>query len=131
MRNLLLFNPENLSEEKNEELSAILKLTLKTSRAWFLQEWFRHFWEEKDAVGGRAFFESWYSRAIRSRLEPVKKVARVLKQRLGRIVTWFANPISNGRAGFNSRIQSIMSSGSRISSLRTLSNPNPLLLRET
>jgi transposase len=33
-------------------------------------------------VGGRAFFDSWYSWAIRSQLEPVKKVARMLKGRL-------------------------------------------------
>ncbi|MFK7818434.1 MAG: ISL3 family transposase, partial [Planctomycetaceae bacterium] len=106
----LLFNPENLTQEKGEQLNAIVKSTLKTGRAWQLRELFRHFWEETDAVGGRAFFDHWYSWAIRSRLEPVKKVARMLKGRLGRILTWFASPISNGPSeGFNSRIQAIKS----------------------
>lgn len=106
----LLFNPENLSEEKGEQLNAIVKSTLKTGRAWQIRELFRYFWEETDAVGGRAFFDRWYSWAIRSRLEPVKKVARMLKGRLERILTWFTSPISNGPSeGFNSRIQAIKS----------------------
>lgn len=106
----LLFNPENLSEEKDEQLNAIVKSTLKTGRAWQLKELFRYFWEEDDAVGGRAFFDHWYSWAIRSRLEPVKKVARMLKGRLDRILTWFTSPISNSTSeGFNSRIQAIKS----------------------
>jgi len=110
MRHTVLFNPENLSKEKDEQLTALLKSTLKTGRAWSLNESFRFFWDEEDAVGGRAFFDRWYSWAIRSRLEPIKKVARMLKGRLDRILTWFASPISNGPSeGFNSRIQSIKS----------------------
>lgn len=109
-RYTLLFNPENLSDEKNEQLSRLLKSTLKTGRAWSITEMFRFFWDEEDALGGRAFFDRWYSWAIRSRLEPIKKVAKMLKTRLDRIVTWFTSPISNGPTeGFNSRIQTIKS----------------------
>jgi transposase len=110
VRQILLFNPENLSEEKNEELAALRKSTLATGRAWSLKELFHFFWLETDAVGGRAFFESWYAWAIRSRLDPIRKVARMLTDRLDRVLTWFASQISNGVAeGFNSRIQSIKS----------------------
>lgn len=106
----LLFNPENLTEAKDEQLTAIVKSTLRTGRAWRLKELFRYFWEETDAVGGRTFFDHWYSWAIRSRLKPVKKVARMLKGRLDRILTWFTSPISNATSeGFNSRIQAIKS----------------------
>lgn len=106
----LLFNPENLTEEKDEQLNAIVKSTLKTGRAWQLKELFRYFWEETDAVGGRAFFGRWYAWAIRSRLKPVKKVARILRGRLDRILTWFTSPISNATSeGFNSRIQALKS----------------------
>jgi len=110
VRQILLFNPENVGEEKDEELAAMRKSTLATGRAWSLKELFRFFWQETDAVGGRAFFQSWYASAIRGRFDPVRKVARMLKTRLDRILTWFASPISNGVAeGFNSRIQSIES----------------------
>ena len=96
MRQTLLFNPENLSDEKNDELAALRKSTLATGRAWSIKELFRFFWQETDAVGGRAFFDSWYAWASRSRLTPIKKVARMLKNRLDRILSWFLSPISNG-----------------------------------
>ena len=95
MRHTVLFNPENLSEEKNEQIESLRKSSLATGRAWSLKELFRSFWQESDAVGGRVFFASWYSWAIRSRLAPIKEVARMLKGRLDRILTWFASPISN------------------------------------
>jgi len=47
MRHTVLFNPENLSKEKDEQLTALLKSTLKTARAWSLNESFRFFWEAK------------------------------------------------------------------------------------
>jgi transposase len=110
MRPTLLFNPENLSDERNDELAALRKSTLATGRAWSIKELFRFFWQETDAVGGRAFFDSWYAWASRSRLTPIKKVARMLNNRLDRILTWFSSPISNGTSeGFNSRIQAIKS----------------------
>jgi len=42
-RNMLLFNPENLSDEKNEQLEALLKSTLQTGRASSIKESFRFF----------------------------------------------------------------------------------------
>jgi transposase len=92
-RQILLSNPERLSEEKNEELAALRKSTLGIGRAWSLRELFRFFWHETDAVGGRAFFESWYAWATRSRLDPIRKVTRMLKTRLGQNpdVVCFAN----------------------------------------
>ena len=110
LRQTLLFNPKNLSDDKYEQLEALRESTLATGRAWSLKELFRYFWQETDAAGGRAFFDSWYAWAIRSRLDPIKKVARMLKNRIDRILTWFSSPISNGPAeGFNSRIQAIKS----------------------
>jgi transposase len=86
MRQTLLFNPENLSDEKNDEIAALRRSTLATGRAWSIKEMFRFFWQEIDAVGGRAFFDSWYAWAIRSRRTPIKMVARMLKNRLDRIL---------------------------------------------
>jgi transposase len=109
-RQLWLFNPEKLDSEREAESNALQKQQLRTSRAWGLKDYFRCFWEESDAVAGREFFEHWYSWAIRSRLQPMKRVARMLKTRVDRILTWFRHRISNATAeGFNSRIQSIKS----------------------
>lgn len=109
-RQLWLFNPENMDDSRNDQLEMLRDQQLKTARAWGIKDYFRWFWASSDAAAATEFFQEWYSWASRSRLEPVKKVARMLKSRLANILTWFRHPISNATAeGFNSRIQSIKS----------------------
>ena len=107
-KQLWLFNPENLSEENWLVFEPLKQQELKTARAWAIREQFRWFWDYRYAGNARKFFKQWYQWAIRCRLEPVKKVARMLKCHLDRILSWFRHHISNGMAeGYNSRIQSI------------------------
>jgi len=107
-KQLWLFNPENLSEEKWLVFEPLKQQELKTAKAWAIREQFRWFWDYRYAGNARKFFKQWYQWAIRCRLEPVKKVARMLKCHLDRILSWFRHHISNGMAeGYNSRIQSI------------------------
>ena len=109
-RQLWLYNPENISEEQWTEFEALKDMQLKTSRAWAIREQFRWFWEYRYAGNARKFFALWYRWASRCRLEPIRKVAKMLHGRLENILTWFRHRISNGPAeGFNSRIQSIKS----------------------
>ena len=107
-KQLWLFNPENISDAHWEEFEALKDMELKTARAWAIREQFRWFWEYQYAGNAKKFFRLWYQWASRCRLEPIKKVAKMLKRRLANILTWFRHHISNGPAeGFNSRIQSI------------------------
>ena len=109
-RQLWLFNEDNLDKARHNELLAAMRNDLKTGRAWAIKENFRHFWTYVYAYSAEGFFERWYSWAIRSRLEPVKKVARMLKKHLGGLLSYFRHPITNAiTEGFNSRIQSIKS----------------------
>lgn len=109
-RYLWLYNPENMSDEKWDSFSVLKEMELKTSRAWAIREQFRWFWGYEYAGNAKKFFTRWYGWASRCRLEPVKKVAKMIKRRLDNILTWFRHHISNGPSeGFNSRIQSIKS----------------------
>ena len=109
-KQLWLFNPENISDAHWEEFEALKDMELKTARAGAIREQFRWFWEYQYAGNAKKFFRLWYQWASRCRLEPIKKVAKMLKPRLANILTWFRHHISNGPAeGFNSRIQSIKS----------------------
>jgi transposase len=109
-RDLFLPNAEQLDNDRQQELNALQKQQLRTSRAWALKDDFRWFRDEPDAIAGREFFNHWSNWAIRSRLEPMKKVARMLKQRVDNIRTWFRHRITNATTeGFNSRIQSLKS----------------------
>ena len=109
-KQLWLYNPENISDEQWAQFEALKNMELKSSRAWAIREQFRWFWEYRYAGCAKKFFGLWYQWASRCQLDPVKKVAKMLKKRLNNILTWFRHPISNGPAeGFNSRIQSLKS----------------------
>jgi transposase len=109
-KQLWLFNLDNLRNERREEFDALREQELKTARAWAIKEQFRWFWSYCYAGTARNFFEDWYSWASRSQLKPVVKVAKMIRKRLGNILTYFKHRITNAHAeGFNSRIQNIKS----------------------
>ncbi|MBM3833221.1 MAG: transposase, partial [Verrucomicrobia bacterium] len=55
----------------------LLRANLATGRAWMLKETFRDFWRYRSLSWARAFLSVWTERALRSRMEPMKKVARM------------------------------------------------------
>ena len=109
-RQLWLFNAEGIRDDRKEEFDALRQQELKTARAWAIKEQFRWFWEYCYAGHAKNFFEDWYAWATRSQLQPVVKVAKMIKRRLPNILTYFKHRITNAHSeGFNSRIQSIKS----------------------
>ena len=109
-RQLWLYNVENLKDEKYDELMEIQKSDLKTGRAWAIKENFRWFWEYTYAGNAKKFFDRLYGWTIRSRLDPIKKVAVMLKNHLDGLLSYFRHRVTNAISeGFNSRIQSIKS----------------------
>ncbi|MBK8091187.1 MAG: ISL3 family transposase [Verrucomicrobiaceae bacterium] len=54
------------------------ELDLKTSRAWHYKEDFRHFWNYLYAGAAERFYKGWRKAVMSSRLEPIKKVARLI-----------------------------------------------------
>lgn len=107
-RQLWLYNPENLEDDRFEKFKNILKENLKTARAWMHKENFRGFWEQEGVWAAEGYFKRWYASAIRSRLDPIKKVARALKAHLSGLLNYFLYPITNAvTEGLNNRIQQI------------------------
>ncbi len=109
-RQLWLYNPENFSAEQIEKFSALVDLHLKVGRAWAAKELFSKFWEHRTEAGAHRFFKDWYSWVIRSRLTPLKEVARMLKRHLKNLLTYMRHRITNAvTEGLNSKIQSLKS----------------------
>ena len=78
------------------------------ARAWAIKESLRDLWTYRQGAAVRRFFARWYGWAIRSRLEPVKQVARMLHRHLDGVLRYVTHPITNGVAeGLNSKIMSI------------------------
>lgn len=75
----LLKRRENLTEKQTVKLSELLKYNLKSVRAHLLREDFQQFWEYVSPGWAGKFLDQWCTRTMRSQLEPMKKVARTLR----------------------------------------------------
>lgn len=106
---LWLYGQENLPPKWADRMEELKDSTLKTAKAWSYKEMFRDFWGCRSVADARGFFEKWYAGAIRSRLEPVKRVARMFKAHLENILTYFQHKLTNAVAeGMNNKIQSLI-----------------------
>jgi len=91
-----------------QKLNALLASKLQTARAWELKETFSHFWKYRSVTWAGAFLDYWSYRAMRSRLEPMKKVARMLRTHEPLLLNWFRakGEISSGAVeGLNNKIR--------------------------
>lgn len=105
---LWLTSEENLSEKQEAQFAEVLTLKLETGKAWAYKETLRDLWNHEDAGSATVYFKDWYQRVIHTRLEPLKKVARTIKERLENVVSYCTHRITNGVAeGLNSKIMSI------------------------
>ncbi len=108
-RQLWLYGLENVPRKWAARFRELRALATKTARAWKVKELFRSFWSCLDPDDATEFFRKWYRDAMASRLEPIKKVARMFKKHWGNIVTYFRHHLSNAHAeGINSRIQHLI-----------------------
>jgi len=67
----------------------VIHSTLKTARAWALKDAFAHFWTYNHPRYAKAFLDTWITRALRSRLPPLRKFAKTLRAHEPLILNWF------------------------------------------
>jgi transposase len=107
-RYLWLKNEENHDDRYREQFSVLKNSALKTARAWriktALQDLYRT--EVASAEDVEPMFKRWYFWCTHSRLPPIAKAARTLKDNLRGVLRWFASRITNGLLeGINSLVQ--------------------------
>jgi len=85
----LLKRPENLTERQAVKLSELLKCNLKAVRSYLMKQDFQRFWEYTSASWAGKFLSEWCTRTMRSRIEPMKKMARTLRSHRELILNWF------------------------------------------
>ena len=119
----LLKRPENLTDGQAAKLADLLHLNLRSIRAYLLKEQFQFFWTYKSPGWAVKFLDRWCTNAMRSRLEPMKKVARMLRSHRPLIINWFRarGQISAGAVeGFNNKAKLVMRKAYGFRSFRTL-----------
>jgi transposase len=104
----LLKRPENLASTQEVKLSHLLRCNLKAVRSYLLKEDFQFFWDYVSPFWAGEFLDLWCKRVMRSRSEPMKKVARMLRSHRNLLLNWFRarKTISSGvMEGFNNRLK--------------------------
>jgi transposase len=103
-----LRNPENMTTKQAGFLDRVKRLALRTARAWALKEHAMCLWHYVSRGWCRRAWKAWISWAMRSRLEPVKAVARMVKRHLDGIINAVGLRATNAAAeSINSRIQKV------------------------
>lgn len=103
---LWLLHPDHFREDRWTAFEPLRTGTLRTARAWAIKTLAMELWRYRRRGWARRAWLRWYSWAIRSRLEPIKKVARMIKRHLEGILTAVVLGVTNARAeGLNAKIQ--------------------------
>ena len=106
MRWLLLKRPENLSERQELKLAELLQYNLRTVRSYLLKEDFQFFWSYRSPYWAGQFLDRWCTRTMRSKIDPMKKIARMLRKHRPLLLNWFRakGQLSSGVVeGFNTK----------------------------
>ena len=86
---LLLKREENLKTDQRFRLRDLLRYNLKTVRAYLLKEAFQQLWDYNSPAWAAKFLDDWCRQVMRSRIEPMKKIAQSLRQHRELILNYF------------------------------------------
>jgi len=86
---LLLKRPEHLTDEECPRLSDLLRYNLRAVRSYLLREQFQSFWTYTAATWAGKFLDRWCTQALRSRIEPMRQVARMLRRHRPLLLNYF------------------------------------------
>ena len=85
----LLKREENLTEKQAVKLSELLQYNLQSVRSRLMREDFQRFWEYLYPACAAKFLDEWCTRTMRSKIEPMKKVAKTVRRHRELILNWF------------------------------------------
>jgi transposase len=85
----LLKRPKNMTPGQATKLKELLSCNLRSVRAYLLREDFQRFWAYVRPSSAGRFLDDWCKRAMRSRLEPIKKVVGTLRAHRDLLLNWF------------------------------------------
>jgi len=105
---LFLKRPENLTEKQDSKLADIVQYNLRSVRSYLLKEDFQKFWEYKSPYWAGKFLDVWCKKVMRSRIDPMKKIAKMMRAHRPLILNWFRakGEISSGAVeGLNNKLK--------------------------
>lgn len=107
---LLMKNPENLNQDKDEHhrLSEALKLNEPLATAYYLKEDLRQFWKQKNKKSAKAHILHWIAMAESTNIPMLIKLAKTLRAHMFGLLSYYDYPISTGPLeGTNNKIKTL------------------------
>jgi transposase len=86
---LLLKRKQNLTGKQRFRLRDVLRYNLKTVRAYLLKEAFQQLWDYDSPAWAAKFLDEWCRQTMRSRIEPMKRIALSLRKHRELILNYF------------------------------------------
>jgi len=86
---ILLKRPENLTDKQETRLADLLRYNLKSVRSYLLKEEFQLFWLYTSPYWAGRFLDKWCTRTMRSKIIPMKRVAKMLRRHRPLLLNWF------------------------------------------
>jgi transposase len=119
----LLKNPSNLTDRQAIKLKELVRLNLRSVRAYLMREDFQRFWQYTSPTWAGKFLDQWCVRAMRSKIEPMKEMAGTLRRHRTILLNWFhaRGAISNGSVeGMNNKAKLAIKKAYGFKSYKTL-----------
>jgi transposase len=107
---LLLKNPENLQEERNERkrLEKALALNKPLATVYYMKEDLRQIWDQNDKPAAEIFLDDWIARAQSSGIAMLQKFAVTLAEHRRGIMAYYDCPITTAALeGTNNKIKTM------------------------
>lgn len=107
-KHLWLYGEENVPEKHADRFEQLKDMNLKTAKAWSIKEQLRGLWDNESYLDGKWYWKRWNDWASRCRLTPIEDVARMVRNRLPNVLSYFTHRITSGVSeGINSVVQTI------------------------
>ncbi len=107
---LLLKNPQNLDDQRNERkrLDDALRINQPLATAYYMKEDLRRFWDQPGKAAAEGFVDDWIARAQASGIAMLKTFAKTLMRHRRGLLAWYDAPISTGPLeGTNNKIKTL------------------------
>lgn len=85
----LLKRRENLTDKQRIKLRDVLRYNLQSVRAYLFKEYFQQFWDYDSPAWAGKFLDQWCNEVMRSRIEPLKKFARTVRNHRELLLNYF------------------------------------------
>lgn len=123
VRWLLFRHSSNRSKRDSRTINRLRRSNNRIYRAWLLKDEFEHFWEYAYPGAAESFLRKWSTRALKSRLKPMRDFVGTLRKYQPYILPFIETGLTNAKAeGINRIVGLIKNRASGFKTLRALAD---------